>query len=722
MKRIIARFVCFLILATSTTVQGQTLTNITVDWRTILSRLTPGTFGTNDFQITSSQSASDETYHNLLVQNGLKLLRFHNANLSNAWSSATTRTWDATLVQQAYSAYNTAYDGQLPTIIQNIPNWPSWMTQNNGILDPSEYDEYANFCASLVGIINRDLHQGVVYWEPLNEMEKVYAQAGKLNDLWTIYNRAAVAMKAVDPSIKVGGPALSYNDTAMLTSFLQASGANVDFVSWHRYNGGDPSASTSSILANTPNYAGSVTAMRNVVNQYLPGKTVELQLGEYNINYNYASGENRQNTYIGAIWFASVQKYLAESSIDQATQWNAKDDYYGLYDYYNNPRLSATVFHWTNHYFVGDVVKTTSNQSGVEAFAVAQADGSKSILLINKLNTSTSVSLSSLGQSFGTGNLSIQKLGENGVSTVSMPATSISPGPFTLGAYSLWLLRLPSPPLVSISGNNQQGTVGNRLSLPLVVKVIDGSGNPVSGINVQFAPTSGQVSTTSQNTNSQGQAQTYLTLGTVSGTVNVMASIANSTPLTLTATAVSGSVHHMTIQGATTGVTASSIPFVATLYDQYNNLVTASTTPVSVTASNLAGNFAPASPLAPVSAQVQTSFTPSAIGSGSILFKSGSVSMSQPLSVAAPLSIPTNYLPNGTVSIPYATTLIATGGTPPYLWTISGGTITPGLSLSSSGILSGTPTTVGTFNTGYKVVDAVGRSYSRSLNVRIYAP
>jgi len=199
MKKAVALFVCFLVFPVSTTVQAQTLTNITVDWRTILSRSTPETFGTNDFQIISSQSAADETYHNLLVQNGLKLFRFHNANLSNTWSSSTTRTWNADLVQQAYGAYHAAYGGQLPTIIQNIPNWPSWMTQSNGILDPSEYDEYANFCASLVRIVNLDFHEGVVYWEPLNEMEKIYAQAGKLNDLWTIYNRAAVAMKAVDP-------------------------------------------------------------------------------------------------------------------------------------------------------------------------------------------------------------------------------------------------------------------------------------------------------------------------------------------------------------------------------------------------------------------------------------------------------------------------------------------------------------------------------------------
>jgi hypothetical protein len=37
--------------------------------------------------------------------------------------------------------------------------------------------------------------------------------------------------------------------------------------------------------------------------------------------------------------------------------------------------------------------------------------------------------------------------------------------------------------------------------------------------------------------------------------------------------------------------------------------------------------------------------------------------------------------------------LIATGGTPPYKWLLQGGSLPQGMSLSSAGVLSGTPTT-----------------------------
>ena len=56
------------------------------------------------------------------------------------------------------------------------------------------------------------------------------------------------------------------------------------------------------------------------------------------------------------------------------------------------------------------------------------------------------------------------------------------------------------------------------------------------------------------------------------------------------------------------------------------------------------------------------------------------------LSVTSP-----NALPSAAVGTPYSYTLAATGGTPPYMWSLS--TPAPaGLSLSSGGVLSGTPT------------------------------
>jgi Putative Ig domain len=48
-------------------------------------------------------------------------------------------------------------------------------------------------------------------------------------------------------------------------------------------------------------------------------------------------------------------------------------------------------------------------------------------------------------------------------------------------------------------------------------------------------------------------------------------------------------------------------------------------------------------------------------------------------------------LPPGTIGVPYSQTLKASGGTPPYTWAVMTGALPPGLSLSTAGVLSGTP-------------------------------
>jgi len=62
-------------------------------------------------------------------------------------------------------------------------------------------------------------------------------------------------------------------------------------------------------------------------------------------------------------------------------------------------------------------------------------------------------------------------------------------------------------------------------------------------------------------------------------------------------------------------------------------------------------------------------------------------------------------LPAGTATIAYTTTLAATGGTLPLTWAVASGTLPPGLTLSTAGILSGTPTTPGVFNFVITVTD-----------------
>jgi hypothetical protein len=87
-------------------------------------------------------------------------------------------------------------------------------------------------------------------------------------------------------------------------------------------------------------------------------------------------------------------------------------------------------------------------------------------------------------------------------------------------------------------------------------------------------------------------------------------------------------------------------------------------------------------------------------GPTSITFKvtdltSTTATKSLSIAITTPPSISTSSLPNGTVGTAYSQTLAATGGTSPYSWTVIAGSLPSGLTLSSSGLISGTPTTAG---------------------------
>jgi len=93
------------------------------------------------------------------------------------------------------------------------------------------------------------------------------------------------------------------------------------------------------------------------------------------------------------------------------------------------------------------------------------------------------------------------------------------------------------------------------------------------------------------------------------------------------------------------------------------------------------------------------------------------------ITIISPLSIATGSLANGTVGIAYSQSIAATGGTPSYTWTIASGVLPAGLSLSASGVISGTPTTAGgPTSVTFKVTDSTGVSATSILSITINNP
>jgi hypothetical protein len=82
-------------------------------------------------------------------------------------------------------------------------------------------------------------------------------------------------------------------------------------------------------------------------------------------------------------------------------------------------------------------------------------------------------------------------------------------------------------------------------------------------------------------------------------------------------------------------------------------------------------------------------------------------------------------LPGGTTGQAYPNPILtATGGVPPYSWTVSSGNLPPGLTLSPAGVISGTPTAAAGVPYGFtvQVTDAVAANGMQAFSIEIQDP
>ena len=92
----------------------------------------------------------------------------------------------------------------------------------------------------------------------------------------------------------------------------------------------------------------------------------------------------------------------------------------------------------------------------------------------------------------------------------------------------------------------------------------------------------------------------------------------------------------------------------------------------------------------------------------------------QPSSPTGSITIVTAaVLPEGKVDQPYSQALAASGGTPPYKWTLAAGTLPGGLKLDSGGQISGKPTAKGGAKFTLQVVDAVTKTQTLEFTIVI---
>jgi Putative Ig domain len=92
-----------------------------------------------------------------------------------------------------------------------------------------------------------------------------------------------------------------------------------------------------------------------------------------------------------------------------------------------------------------------------------------------------------------------------------------------------------------------------------------------------------------------------------------------------------------------------------------------------------------------------------------------------PQAAGTTVVVTTTTLPNAALGVFYSQALLVTGGSAPYTWAQLTGTLPTGLSLSSAGVISGTPTVAGTYTFTVKATDS-GSNIGNSGTLQILVP
>ncbi|HYM78917.1 MAG TPA: putative Ig domain-containing protein [Candidatus Dormibacteraeota bacterium] len=194
------------------------------------------------------------------------------------------------------------------------------------------------------------------------------------------------------------------------------------------------------------------------------------------------------------------------------------------------------------------------------------------------------------------------------------------------------------------------------------------------------------------------------------------AGIKGSNTFSLTVSSA-GSIN-VTVSPATVTIASSATEqFTAVVSNTSNVAVTWSATTGTISSSGL--YTAPKVSVNSTATVTATSKAdPTKSGKASLTITAGSTS----------LSITTSSLPAATASTAYSDTLQASGGTAPYKWAISSGILPTGLSLQSSGSLSGTTSQTGQFTLTIQASDSssppqtASKAFTLTVNSKITGP
>ncbi len=356
-------------------------TLLTVNWKKSLRIVNPMAYGLNcpaclDPDWTKNPALLEPLAK--ITGGGRPIIRLHGWGMvtqgsGECWLNKDA-TWNADKIKRALTPLiRSGY-----RLMIDIPSGPG------GEKDPLDEESMAPLGAALVKIVNVDLGLGVKYWELPNEREHILS-ADKMASLLA---HASAAMKSVDPTILVGGPATEGISVDYVAALIHQDPSSVDFVTVHTY-GGDGKQPTQVSYHSAIEAVNDVHKLRQRLTAESAGKYLPILVDEYNIGWdaNPSIFDNR-----GAVYFSIIQTGVVDAGGDATAIWDVSPPHdMSIVDREGRLTESAHLFPLMNQYFYGNQVETASADPATLRIFAVKSKSFRSVLVSNLADQSKSM-------------------------------------------------------------------------------------------------------------------------------------------------------------------------------------------------------------------------------------------------------------------------------------------------------------------------------------------
>ena len=156
---------------------------------------------------------------------------------------------------------------------------------------------------SLVKHFNKDTNNRVNRW--LGGINEPNLHGQNATTYSNNFNKTYDAMKAVDSSIKIGGPTLAWYDSGFLQTFLDMSGSRVDFLDFHGYAQGNTQLSYDQLYGKAAKYETDINNLYQKIQKTVPNRAsqIDIEIGEWGLD---SAGSLLANTQFATTWGAST--------------------------------------------------------------------------------------------------------------------------------------------------------------------------------------------------------------------------------------------------------------------------------------------------------------------------------------------------------------------------------------------------------------------------------